>query len=226
MACVQRDERGTLKTFFNSDIEVCMKLYFNPASPFVRKVRVTAMETGQHKNIDEVSSTVSPVKANTDVAKSNPLAKIPTLVTDDGMALFDSPVICEYLDSLHSGRKLFPPGGRERWAALRLQAVGDGILDAGILCRYEAVLRPQQLQWADWIAGQKGKWQAGLDLLEQDAAALAGEPTIGSITAACALGWLDFRYGDDDWRRGRPQLARWFEEFSRRPSMQATMPSA
>ena len=203
-----------------------MKLYFNAASPFVRKVRVTARETGQDAKIEEISSAVSPVKANADVAKANPLVKIPTLVTDDGMALFDSPVICEYLDSLHSGRKLFPPSGRERWSALRLQAVGDGILDAGILCRYEAALRPQELQWADWVAGQKAKWQAGLDLLERDAAALAGEPTIGAITAACALGWLDFRYGDDDWRRGRPQLARWFEQFSQRPSMRATMPSA
>ena len=203
-----------------------MKLFFNPASPFVRKVRVTARETGQDKNIEEIVAAVSPVKANADLAKANPLVKIPTLVTDDGMALFDSPVICEYLDSLHSGRKLFPPSGPARWSALRLQAVGDGILDAGILCRYEAALRPPELQWADWIAGQKGKWHAGLDLLEQNADALAGEPTIASITAGCALGWLDFRYGGDDWRGGRPRLTRWFEQFSARPSMQATMPSA
>jgi len=203
-----------------------MKLYFNPASPFVRKVRVTARETGQEKKIEEIASAVSPVKANADLAQANPLVKIPTLVTDDGMALFDSPVICEYLDSLHAGRKLFPQAGPARWSALRLQAVGDGILDAGILCRYETMLRPQEHQSQDWITGQKGKWQAGLDLLERDVAALGGEPTIGSITAGCALGWLDFRYGDDDWRRGRPQLARWFEQFSQRPSMQATMPSA
>src|SRR5688572_19776405 len=110
-----------------------MKLYFNAASPFVRKVRVVARETGQHQNIEEIASAVSPVKANADVAKANPLAKIPTLMTDDGTALFDSPVICEYLDSLHAGRKLFPPAGPARWSALKLQAVGDGILDAGIL---------------------------------------------------------------------------------------------
>ena len=202
-----------------------MKLYFNAASPFVRKVRVTAHETGQHKRIEEIQSAVSPLKANADVAKANPLVKIPTLVTDDGTALFDSPVICEYLDSLHAGRKLFPPAGPARWTALRQQAVGDGILDAGILCRYES-LRPAELQWKDWIAGQKNKWRAGLDLLERNAAELGGEPTIGSITAACALGWLDFRYGDDPWRDGRPRLASWYKEFSSRPSMQATMPSA
>ncbi len=203
-----------------------MKLFFNPASPFVRKVRVAARETGQDKKIEEISSAVSPVKANTDLAKANPLVKIPTLVTDDGMSLFDSPVICEYLDSLHSGRKLFPAAGAARWSALRLQAVGDGILDAGILCRYEMMLRPQERQWSDWVAGQKDKWHAGLNLLEQEARTLDGEPTIGSITVGCALGWLDFRYGDDDWRKGRPQLTRWYEQFSARPSMQATVPSA
>jgi glutathione S-transferase len=152
--------------------------------------------------------------------------KVPTLVLDDGSALFDSPVICEYLDSLHAGRKLFPPPGNARWSALRLQAVGDGILDAGILTRYETILRPKDLQWADWIGGQREKWHAGLDLLERDAAALAGEPTIGSITAGCALGWLDFRYGDDDWRASRPALARWYEGFSARESMRATAPVA
>jgi glutathione S-transferase len=203
-----------------------MKLYFNAASPFVRKVRVVARETGLDKKIDEIVTAVSPVQKNAELAKANPLAKIPTLVTDDGTALFDSPVICEYLDSLHSGRKLTPPSGAARWAALKLQAAGDGILDAGILCRYELVLRPKELQWGDWIAGQKTKWHAGLDLLERDAGALAGEPTIGGITVGCALGWLDFRWGDDDWRKSRPKLARWYEQFSARPSMQATVAHA
>lgn len=202
-----------------------MKLYFNAASPFVRKVRVAARETGLDKKIEEVVTAVSPIKANADLAQANPLVKIPTLVADDGTALFDSPVICEYLDSLHSGRKLFPSGAA-RWSALKLQATGDGVLDAGILCRYELVLRPQDLHWQDWIAGQKTKWHAGLDLLERDAGALAGEPTIGNITVGCALGWLDFRWSDDDWRKTRPKLARWYEQFSARPSMLATVPHA
>lgn len=203
-----------------------MKLYFNAASPFVRKVRVVARETGLDDKIEEIATAVSPVKANADLAQANPLVKIPTLVTDDGTVLFDSPVICEYLDSLHSGRKLFPPAGAARWSALRLQAAGDGILDAGILCRYELAMRPPELHWADWIAGQKNKWRAALDLLERDTPALGGEPTIGGITVGCAVGWLDFRFGEDDWRATRPRLARWFDQFSKRPSMQATVPHA
>ena len=203
-----------------------MKLYISPMSPFARKVRVVARETGPAARIEEVPAVVSPVKTNAEVGRANPLMKVPTLVLDDGSALFDSPVICEYLDSLHAGRKLFPAAGEERWTALKLQAVGDGILEAGVLTRYETVLRPKALQWPDWIAGQQERWHAGLDLLERSAAALAGEPTIGSITAACALGYLDFRYGDDDWRASRPALARWYEAFAARESMRATVPVA
>ena len=203
-----------------------MKLFFNHASPFVRKVRVVARETGLDGKIEEIETAVSPVQDNASLAKANPLKKIPALVCDDGSTLFDSPVICEYLDSLHAGRKLFPAAGPARWTALRLQATGDGILDAGILCRYEMAFRPKEFQWDGWIAGQKTKWHGGLDLLEREAAALAGEPTIGGITVACALGWLDFRYGDDNWRAARPKLAAWYEKFAARPSMQATLPKA
>lgn len=203
-----------------------MKLFFNHASPFVRKVRVFARETGLDGQIEEIATAVSPVTENPGLKQANPLKKIPALVCDDGATFFDSPVICEYLDSLHSGRKLFPAGGAPRWTALRLQATGDGILDAGVLCRYEMAIRPKEYQWADWIAGQKTKCNGGLDLLEREAATLAGEPTIGGVTVACALGWLDFRYPEDDWRKGRPQLAAWFANFSQRPSMQETMPKA
>ena len=203
-----------------------MKLYFNQASPFVRKVRVVARETGLDGKIDEIVTAVSPVQRNADLAQANPLMKIPTLIADDGAAFYDSPVICEYLDSLHSGKKLFPASGAARWTALKLQAVGDGVLDAGILCRYEQAIRPKEFQWTGWIDGQKSKWHGGLNALERDAAKLDGEPNIGNIAVACALGWLDFRYGDDKWREGRSKLARWFETFSKRPSMQATVPHA
>ena len=203
-----------------------MKLYLSPLSPFARKVRVLARETGLAARIEEVPAVVSPVKANADVGRANPLMKVPTLVLDDGSTLFDSPVICEYLDSLHAGRKLFPVAGEARWTALKLQAVGDGILEAAVLVRYETALRPKELQWADWIRGQREKWHAGLDLLERSVGAFAGELTIGSVTAGCALGYLDFRYGDDDWRGSRPALARWYEGFSGRESMRATAPVA
>jgi len=203
-----------------------VKLFFNNASPFVRKVRVFARETGLDKNIEEITTMVSPIQENPSLAQANPLKKIPALVLDDGTAVFDSPVICEYLDTLHSGRKLFPATGPARWTALKLQATGDGILDAGVLCRYEMAFRPKEFQWAGWVDGQKTKWRGGLDLLEREAGALDGEPTIGNITVGCTLGWLDFRYGDDDWRKNRPNLTLWYEKFSARPSMQATMPSA
>ena len=203
-----------------------MKLFFNTASPFVRKVRVFARETGLDGKIEEIATVVSPVQENASLTKANPLAKIPALILDDGTTLFDSPVICEYLDSQHAGRKLFPATGPARWTALKLQATGDGILDAGILCRYETAVRPREFQWTGWIAGQKMKWHGGLDALEREAVALEGEPTIGTIAVGCTLGWLDFRYGDDKWRDKRPKLARWHEKFSARPSMQATVPSA
>lgn len=203
-----------------------MKLYISSASPFARKVRLVAHEAGLAPRVEEVPTVVSPVKPNADLAKANPLMKLPTLVTDDGMALFDSPVICEYLDSLNAGRKLFPAAGPARWAALRQQAVADGILDAAIGVRYQTALAPKELQWTQWQDGQRAKWKQALDFLEADAKALEGDPTIGSLTVAATLAWLDFRYGADDWRIGRPALAAWFAGFSQRPSMQATLPSA
>src|SRR5579859_2529987 len=107
-----------------------MKLRYSPTSPFVRKVMVAAMETGLIDRIQKVPSSVTPIKPNDDVARENPLVKVPSLTTDDGLVLYDSPVICEYLDALHSGTKLFPAAGKARWMALRHQALGDGILDA------------------------------------------------------------------------------------------------
>jgi glutathione S-transferase len=144
-------------------------------------------------------------------------------VTDDGQALFDSRVICEYLDSRHDRPKLFP-AGPARWPALRRQAQADGILDAGILARYETVLRPEERRWPDWIEGQKAKIARALDALEGEAEGFGDAVDIGTIAVGCALGWLDFRYAADDWRAGRPALAAWFERFAKRPSMAATVP--
>ena len=202
-----------------------MKLYAPTPSPSVRKVRVLARETGLAARIEEIPAAVSPIAPDERVTRANPLGKVPALILDDGTALYDSPVICEYLDGLHSGRRLFPPAGPARWAALRQQAEGDGLLDAAVLTRYELVLRPEPLRWPEWVAGQKAKVAAVLDDLERDAASLAGELTIGGITIACALGYLDFRFADDAWRTGRPRLAAWFAEVSMRESLRATMPA-
>jgi glutathione S-transferase len=165
---------------------------------------------------------VVPVEPNLELARDNPLMKVPTLVTDGGEALFDSRVICEYLDSLHDGRKLIPAAGGDRWRVLRLQALGDGILDAGIITRYELAIRPQEKQWSDWIAGQGKKITQGLDLAESES--LGGPIDLGQIAIACAIGWLEFRKPIGDIRPGRPKLFKWYDEFAKRPSMQATVP--
>lgn len=203
-----------------------MKLRHSPASPYARKVLVVAMETGLDNRIEIVPTATTPTKPNLDLARENPLIKLPALVTEGGETLYDSRVICEYLDSLHDGRKLFPPAGGSRWRALKLQALGDGLLDAGILIRYELMLRPEAKQFPDWIAGQTAKVREGLDWLEREADQLAGPLDIGQIAIACALGWLEFRKPAGDNRAGRPRLFGWFDSLSQLPSFQKTVPTA
>jgi glutathione S-transferase len=200
-----------------------MRLYTNPASPFGRKVKVLAHETGLFEQLEVLDEVLTPVAPSDAVSTANPLGKIPCLVTREGMALYDSRVICEYLDGLHGGRPMFPAEGA-RWRALTLQALGDGIMDAGVATRYETFLRPEALRWPDWVQAQKFKIGRALDRLEGEASGLGDEPDIGLLTIGCALGYLDFRYAADAWRNGRPQLAAWFERFDPRPSMQATRP--
>lgn len=199
-----------------------MKLRHNPASPYVRKVMVCAHELGLAGRIELLSTAVSPVEANAALAAENPLMKIPALTTDDGAVLFDSPVICEYLDSLAGGGKIFP-AGKARWTALRQQALGDGILDALILCRYEVAARPADKRFAGWTDGQMRKAHQGLAALEAED--LSGR-TIGTITAGCTLGYLDFRFPNDGWRARHPKLAEWYKIIEATPAMQATRPPA
>lgn len=203
-----------------------MKLYYSPASPYVRKVIVTAIEAGLDKKIEKVPTSVSPIQPNKDLAKDNPLMKIPTLITDDGVALFDSYVICEYLDSLHNGAKLLPASGPARWSTLTLHAAATGITEAGLLARYEEVIRKPEHRNNEWAQGQLAKINEGLDALEKDVKQLSGPLNLGQIATACAIGWLEFRKPAGDIRKGRPNLAAWYEEFSKRPSMQATVPKA
>lgn len=205
-----------------------MKLRYSPTSPYVRKVMVLAYETGLEPRIERMPTTVVPDKPNLEVQRENPLIKVPTLVTDDGEVLFDSRVICEYLDTLHQGPKIFPPAGKARWVALRQQALGDGILDAAILTRYETFLRPKQFLWNDWVKSQMRRVRGGLAALEGKLkeGALSGPLTIGQIAVGCALGYLDFRYATEGWRDRHPGLAKWYAEFAKRPSMQKTVPPA
>lgn len=198
-----------------------MKLRYSPTSPYVRKVSVVAIETGLDARIARIATDI---RAPTpDFHRDNPLGKVPTLITEGGEPLYDSPVICEYLDSLHDGLKLFPAPGGARWTALRRQALGDAIMDAGVLIRMET-LRPENERSPAWIKRQQSAIGRGLDALEDEARMLAGPCAIGQVAIGCALGFLDFRLPELDWRQGRPELARWAETFATRPSMIATVP--
>lgn len=199
-----------------------MKLFHSPASPYVRKVLVVATLCGLRDGIELLPYAGTPVSRDGGAVAHNPLGKVPTLVTDDGLALYDSRVICEYLDA-QAGGKLFGAGA-ERWTVLVRQALADGMLDAALLARYEGFLRPPELQWGAWTDGMMAKVAAGLDQLERSASGLTDTPDIGSIAVGCALGYLDFRYADLGWRTVHPALGAWFARFNEAPAMAATRP--
>ena len=201
-----------------------MKIYFSPASPFVRKVMVVAHELGCAERIEKLDSAAGPVVRDARIRQSNPLGQVPTFFTDDGEALYDSRVICEYLDAGAGGR-LFGSGA-ERWRLLTEQSLGDGLLDAALLTRYERVARPKELYWADWEKVQMAKVADAIDRLEVLAPGLGARVDIGTITFGCGLGYLDFRFPEFDWRKDHPQAAAWYQAFAQRPSMQATVPHA
>ena len=201
-----------------------MKIYYSAASPYVRKVMVCAAELGLQ--IERLPCAVGPVARDRTVVADNPLGQVPTFFADDGTVLYDSRVICEYLDAQAGGARLFPAPGPARWRALVEQGLGDGVLGAALLARYETVLRPADKQWADWYDGQMDKVRCGLDRMLEWAPELNGRVDIGAITLGCALGWLDFRYPGYAWRDGRGALAQWFERFGSRPSMAGTRPGA
>jgi glutathione S-transferase len=204
-----------------------MKLHSNPASPYGRKVKVVAHETGLFDRLAIHNLQTSAVGPDLGLVAENPLGKIPCLVLEDGGALYDSRVICEYLDTLHQGVRLFPAGGAERWEALRVQALADGIMDAALLARYETFLRPEALRWTAWVDGQLDKVHRALDRIEAvEAPRFGGRVDIATITIACALGYLDFRFAALGWRKSRPALAQWYEGFAARPSMRSTEPNA
>ena len=200
-----------------------MKMYWSSRSPFVRKAMVVAHEAGVADRIEKIPVVVSStMKPTADVMKNNPLNKIPTLITDEGITLFESVVVCEYLDStFNKGTKLFPASGLPRWKALRWQALGSGMLEVEVAWRSET-RRPHPHPVA--VAAFEEKANTALDVLEKEAVELKATPyNIGHVSIASALSYLDFRFAEDlDWRKGRPQLAAWFEEVSKRPAMQAT----
>lgn len=198
-----------------------MQLHWSPKSPYVRKVMICAHELQLVAELQLVRSVAAMLKPNAALMQVNPLSKIPALVLDDGRTLFDSVVICEYLDSL-AGGALFPKDGAARWAALRWHALGDGLLDALILWRNE---REREVPLTALLAAFELKTTASLQLLESEVDALGASAFgIGHLTLVCALGYLDYRFDSFGWREKAPRLALWFAQMQQRPSVAATEP--
>ena len=196
-----------------------LKIHHSPTSPYVRKVMVVAHEKDLADRIEILAN--SPWEEN-ELPADNPSGRVPTLLTDDGTALFDSRVICEYLDELGGGPPLFP-SGPDRWAVLRLAAIAEGAMDAGVSIANER--RKDEAHWSDWFIGrQQAKINRSLDALEHESATLAGPLNIAQIAAGVAAGYIGFRGHVEDWRGGRPALSAWYDKFADRPSMQATAP--
>ena len=198
-----------------------MKLYFSPTSPFVRKCLATAHELNMGDQLEFVPANSGPVKRDQNIIVSNPLGKVPTFITDEGVVLYDSRVICEYLNSVGKGQ-LFPAEGPARWACLTLQSLADGMMDAALLARYEIALRPEHLRWEDWRLGQLDKIETSLRHLETIAPTLSQTLDIGLLTLGCALWYLDLRFPELAWRNRFPAVAAWAEVFMKRPSMSKT----
>ena len=193
-----------------------MRLLHSPASPFARKVRACAVARG----IDGQITLVATQGEAADLAVVNPLGKLPCLITEDGVALYDSRVICEFLDTVGNVFPMFPEHGL-RFRALRFQALGDGISDAAVLRRGE-MGRPSEPARDGVISVQRGKITRSLDVLETDPPSVHVD--IGCLAVACALGYLDLRFAGDAWREGRPKLAAWFAAISEQPCLVQTAP--
>jgi glutathione S-transferase len=202
-----------------------VKIFYSATSPYVRKCLVVAQELGLRDRIELIPAAPHPVNRDPTVVARNPLGKVPTMITDDGAILYDSRVVCEYLNSLANGQ-LFPGAGSARWTALVEQSLADGILDAAVLIRYETFARPEQLRWPEWISGQTEKVTSGLIEIERRAAGFAGRIDIGMIAIGCALGYLDLRLASLAWRAQHRAAAAWYGQFGVRDSMLATRPPA
>ena len=200
-----------------------MKLYHSPTTPFGRKVMVLILETGIASRVDVISASGTPLATGSMPLDRNPLGKIPALQLDDGSTIYDSRVICRYLDDL-TGAGLYPAKPK-LWQTLTLEATADGILDAAILMAYELRLRPEDKRFPDWLEAQWAKIARALDAAEAGwIDHLSGPLDMAQIALACALTYLDFRHAARDWRQTRPLLAKWEAAFAARPSMQATLP--
>ena len=201
-----------------------VKLISLNASPFARKVRILIIELGlQNSVVIQDPGAVTPASNNELLNKVNPLGLVPALELESGENIYDSLVICDYLNHF-AGGSLFPNDPEQRIQALALHSLANSMLDLAVSLRYETALRPAELRWQNWIDHQKEKIERGLDSLEKRCPGFNSSPLIGEISVACILGYMDFRYADNDWRQNRPALANWFEEVMKRDSMIQTIP--
>ena len=202
-----------------------MTLHWSPRSPYVRKVMIAIHEMGLQDRIETVRTVAGGTTPHWALMKVNPVGKIPTLEIGDGTIAYDSPVIIEYLDSLHSGPKLYPATWPERLTALRRHALGQGMLDSALPLLGEG-FRPPEKQSEPHKELWRAKLRACVDALETEADALAADAlSVGHIAIGVALGYLDFRFDGLKWRDGHPRLAAWHATFNARPSVAANMPA-
>ncbi|MDQ7018275.1 MAG: glutathione S-transferase N-terminal domain-containing protein [Robiginitomaculum sp.] len=196
-----------------------MRLYYSQTSPYARKIRVVIAEKGLEDQVD--LNLCNPFENPESLRKINPLGKVPALILPEGTVLYDSRVIADYLDARSPRPALIPPNGAKRWAVLRQQALGDGITDAAVAMVMET-RRPAAQQSTHW----KTRWQSAIEralgVLETEISDLQRDSHLGQISIGCALGYLDFRLSDFDWRKSHPKTALWYADFAQRPSMRAT----
>ena len=202
-----------------------MKLTFSPASPFARKVRIAAIETGLIDKIEFTPAAVVPGQANEEYSKITPLKKLPVLILDNGDVILDSYVIVEYLNET-AGGSLIPGYGPARWQAKTDHSLINGMLDSMLLCRYEKMVRPQGLQWQAWSDDHWNRAWSGLKRFENRPEVLDGPFDVAQIGLACVLGYADFRFADCGWRKAYPKLDKFHQKMLERPSVKISVPPA
>lgn len=197
-----------------------MKLFSSPTSPYARKARILIIELGLESSVDIVNTV--PMENPTDLQASNPIGKVPSLELADSSSLYDSPVICEYLDA-QNGNRFLPANGSARWECLRRQALADGVTDASFNRTMER-LKPAEQQSSMWLERWENAIARGVEEMQKDISGQGDRFDLGDVTAAAALGYLDLRHGDLEWRSSHDELAEWFGTISERPSVQTTVP--
>ncbi len=202
-----------------------MKLSFSPASPFARKVRIAAIELGLIDKIEFMAATVAPGQSNDEYTRITPLKKLPVLILDNGDVILDSYVIVEYLDELAGGGKLIPASGPNRWKVKTEHSLVQGMLDSMLLCRYENMVRPQELRWKAWSDDHWNRAWSGMARFESQIGEIQARPLdIAQIGLVCVLGYADFRFADCGWRKAFPKLDAFHQKMLERPSVKISVP--